>query len=161
MGGRPKKKALISHQPPRRPPGLILSAGFSQAAQIRFAAESYVSPREDIFCGVEEELEVPAPGMGSWGGQVERSEEGGGRVVLLHKQPLGRSSRLVSTCSDFKTTVVLFCRWMFVSCLVVRHGVRSVVLGGKTKEPIINQALLMCHSHSESSKLPTVFTEPR
>lgn len=84
----PKRK--LSPPPPRE---LILSAGFSQAAQIRFADESYVSPREDIFCGAEEELEVPAPGMGSWGGQVERSEEGGNRVVLLHNQPLGRSSR--------------------------------------------------------------------
>lgn len=101
-----------------------------------------------------------APGMGSWGGQVELSEEGGGRVVLL-----GRSSQLVffsvSTCSDFKTPVVLFCLWKFVFCLVIRHGVRSVMLGEKTNEPIINQGLLLCHSHLESSKLPTVFTEPR
>lgn len=85
----PKKKSSYLPSAPPPFPGLILSAGFSQAAQIRFAAESYVSPREDIFCGAAEELEVPAPGTGSWGGQVERSEEGGDRVVLLHNQPLG------------------------------------------------------------------------
>lgn len=89
MAGRPKKHCYLPYPPPPALLGLILSAGFSQAVQIRFAAESYVSPREDIICAAGEELEVPTPGMGSWGGQVKRSAEGGGRVILLHNQPLG------------------------------------------------------------------------
>lgn len=123
------KKNLLS---PISPPGLILSAGFSQAVQIRFAAEPYVSPREDIFCGAEEELEVPAPGTGSWGGQVERSEEGGGRVVPLHNQLPGRSSQLVSFLA-FPHALISVVLFGDVSCLVVRHGVRSVVLGGRQR----------------------------